>query len=248
MKNLRTLTLLATTVIVINLGLGACAPALSPVYEAPLGSSLPEAYKRLLPAGMETPERLPAKITDPLLLAAWVYLYNQVEPIEIHNDETTSGRQLALYALENNVPVEWGSDEICRGNSCSFRAMCEDEKCVTKYRSKKVNALYLSLRYHEATAEMLPNLAGSMGHELYHHQLPFGPVKTALYEEYWAYKIGGSISKADWATFEGYYPLDEASLVKWFDDHNWQGYTDRDVYPFTLKAEVNQALSVIDNK
>lgn len=234
MNHLRKLTLLAGIIIVVNIALGACAPTVGAVMEAPLGRRLPDTYLNLLPAGMETPDRLPGKITDPLLLAAWVYLYNQVEPIEIHAGETITGRKLALYALENKVPVEWGSDEVCRGNSCSFRVMCEDEKCVAKYHSKKVNTLYMSQRYNEATVEMLPNLAGSLAHELYHHGLPFGPVRTALYEEFWAYKIGGAVSKASWATFEGYDPLNETSLVQWFTDHNWQGYTDRDIYPFTL--------------
>ena len=239
MKKFQTLTVLAGIIIGISMTLQACAPSTSVIMEAPLGERLPEATRDLLPAEMVVPEELPSKINDPLLLAAWVILYNQVEPIEIHNGETINGRQIAEYALDNNVPVLWGSDEICRGNSCSYRTMCQDQRCVDKYKSKKASTLYMSLRYHEASAEMLRNLAGSMGHELYHHQLPFGPVRTSLYEEYWAYKIGGAISKADWATFDGYEPLKESSLVQWFTDHNWQGYTDRDVYPFTLNVQVS---------
>src|SRR3990170_3767681 len=133
---------------------------LDQVYEMPVASNLPDTYRSLLPETYEVPDQLPATIQDPLLLAAWVYLYNQTEAITIHNAVTVSGRSLAEYVLERKVPVTWSSDEICRGNSCSFRPICRDAECIAKTRTNKVNTLYLSPRYNEATREMLPNLAG----------------------------------------------------------------------------------------
>jgi hypothetical protein len=212
---------------------------LGEVYEMPLAGSLPADARSLLPAAYEVPANLPAKISDPLLLAAWVYLYNQEDSISIHNGESLSGHDLAEYALKRQVPVAWGSDEICRGNSCSVRPICKDAKCVRKYKADKVNTIYLSQRYYEATPEALVKMAGSLAHELYHHQLPFGPVYTSLYEEYWAYKIGGTISQASWADFEGYDPLQATCLKQWFSDHNWQGFSDSDLYPFTLTVKAD---------
>jgi hypothetical protein len=212
------------------------AVELSEVYEIPLSSSLEETYTRLLPAGFVVPDDLPAKIDDPLLLTAWVYLYNHSEPITIHNGQTVSGRELAEYARTQRIPILWSSEDICRNNSCSIRPACKDATCVAKFKNKKTITIYLSPRYQEESVEMLPNLAGSLAHELYHHQLPFGPMKTSLYEEYWAYFIGGSISKASWATFDGYNPLQAACLKQWFSDHNWKGLSDHDLYPFTLEG------------
>lgn len=242
----RKLTILAWVWIGVSMSIAACAPDGYEIHEAFVESKQQEIYLDLLPDGMHVPDHFPAQIQDPLLLTAWVFLYNQSELIEIHAGERTSGREMAEYADEDNVPVQWGSEEICRGNSCSLRTICEDEGCVARYRSKETAIIYLSLRYHEASVDMLPNLAGSLAHELYHHQLPFGPVKTSLYEEYWAYKIGGTISKAAWASFEGYDPQDRASLEMWFTDHSWQGVSDRDIYPFTLsmKASGESAMGV----
>lgn len=236
-----TLTITSLTILILNIILNATSQPkveMSEVYEIPLASnqasSLPADYQSLLPAGFVTPEKLPAKISDPLLLTAWVYLYNLSEPITIYNGQTTSGRELAEYARTQRVPIQWGSDDICRGNSCSVRPTCPDAACVAKFKNNKTITIYLSQRYQENSTEMLRNLAGSMAHELYHHTLPFGPVKTSLYEEYWAYYIGGSISKASWATFDGYNPLQAACLTQWFSDHSWKGLNDHDLYPFTL--------------
>jgi hypothetical protein len=210
-----------------------------PIYELPLSGSQPQDALDLLPKGYAVPERLPAKISDPLLLAAWVYLYNQTDAITIHDGETISGHELAVYALEREVPVEWGSDEICRGNSCSVRKICKNIWCVKTSLNTKVATIYVSQRYYETTPEAIAMIAGTMGHELYHHQLPFGPVYSSLYEEFWAYTIGGTISQADWADFEGYNPLKAACLKQWFTERNWKGFTDSDLYPFTVDLDVD---------
>jgi hypothetical protein len=211
----------------------------TPVMEAPAKDRLPNAFRELLPSDTEVPAKLPKNITDPMLLAAWVFLYNQTDAIAIHDHIVVSGRSLAEYALKINIEVLWGSDEICNGNSCSLRPRCPDAACVADYKRNKYNPLYISQRYNETTPEMLVKLAGSLAHELYHYQWPFGPVETTLYEEYWAYYIGSQIRQDGWGDFSSYNPYNAACLKNWFTDRGVKGYYTVQVYPFTLKTPVD---------
>jgi hypothetical protein len=228
------LTIALNTAIPQNSGLSEAA-----VMEAPLKDRLPSAYRELLPQDTEIPARLPAKITDPFLLAAWVVLYNQTDPITIHDQITLSGRSLAEIVLAKNVEILWSSNEICNGNSCSLRPTCKDAACVVSYKRTKLNPVYISLRYNEETPEMLVKLAGSLAHELYHYQWPFGPIETTLFEEYWAYYIGSQIRQDHWGEFNSYNPYNAACLKSWFADMAVQGYYTAQAYPFTLKADVD---------
>src|SRR5260370_42227860 len=54
-----------------------------------------------LPSDVTVPASLPANIQDPMLLEAWVRLYNHIEPIQLWDGSTVTGRQLALYALDH---------------------------------------------------------------------------------------------------------------------------------------------------
>jgi len=241
MKKIIILTNLIITVI-----LAACSPgqtsssSVDEIYELPLDDT----YMALLPDGYEIPAALPATIEDPHLLAAWVFLYNQTDPITIHDGMTITGRELAQLVVEIGILVRWGSEEECNGNSCARRFTCPDMDCIENYQSEKVYPIYISQRFQDSENITLARLAGSVAHELYHHTLPFGPVSTNLYEEYWAYYIGAQVEKARWAIFERYDPNSEACLMAWFRVHGQTGYFGSDVYPMTLDTAVNTTSEV----
>ena len=228
--------------------LAACSSnnpqSINHIQELPLASRLPEAFRSLLPEDYEIPAKLPQTIEDPHILAAWIYLYNQTAPIIVHDGSSLTGRSLAETVLNQNIPVQWGSDEICNGNSCSKRFICEDADCIENFQAEKVYPIYISQRYQDTTNITLARLAGSLAHELYHHQLPFGPVDTSLYEEYWAYYVGAQIEQAKWAIFEGYNPNSSACLKAWFRSHGQTGYFGSDEYPSTLQIEVDRTSEV----
>ena len=230
--------------------LAACSPdqnhpqSSSTILERPLAVNLPEPYRSLLPAGYEIPTQLPSTIEDPHLLAAWIYLYNQTETISLYDNKSLTGRSLAEYVIERSVRIQWGAESICNGNSCAQRFICTDEACVAKYTADKVYPIFVSLRYKDTTQTTLARLAGSLAHELYHHQLPFGPVDTSLYEEYWAYYVGAQIEKATWAIFDQYNPNTTACLYAWFRSHGQTGYFGADEYPFTLKTAVDRTSEI----
>jgi hypothetical protein len=87
-------------------------------------------------------------------------------------------------------------------------------------------------------------LAGALAHELYHRTQPFGPVVSSLYEEYWAYYVGAKIAHIEWLKFDGYDPDIGACLRAWFVDHAHMKYLAKDIYPITLKSEVDTTSEV----
>jgi hypothetical protein len=213
---------------------------LTDILEAPLAERLPEHYQTMLPEGMPIPDRLPRKIEDPFLLSAWIYLYNQTEPIQVQDNIVLSGRSLAEYLLKNNLEVSWGSDEICNGNSCSRRPACLAADCVEYYtRRRKMNPIYIAQRYRQESPEMLVVLAGSLAHEAYHHHWYFGPLDTTLFEEYWAYKVGAQIRQDGWGAFDHYDPTNASCLQAWHKDQGVQGYYTVEPYPFTLETAID---------
>jgi hypothetical protein len=234
------------TNLIITIILAACSPdkissiSENDIYELPLN----DPYMTLLPAEYEIPADMPTTIEDPHLLAAWVFLYNQTEPITIHDGRTIIGRDLALRVIELGILVRWGSEEECGGNSCARRFACHDMDCIENYQPEKIYPIYLSQRYQDTKNVTLARLAGSLAHELYHHTLPFGPVSTNLYEEYWAYYIGAQVEKARWAIFDRYNPNSTACLMAWFRVHGQTGYFGSDVYPMTLDTPVDTTSEV----
>src|SRR5258708_8439002 len=58
-----------------------------------------------LPSDVTVPASLPANIKDPMLLEAWVRLYNHTEPIQLWHGSTVPRPQLALYALPHYLPI-----------------------------------------------------------------------------------------------------------------------------------------------
>ena len=230
--------------------LAACSPdgetnqLLNSIQELPLANRLPDQYLSLLPTDYIIPEILPITIEDPYLLTAWIYLYNQTESISVPDHLNLSGRSLAETVIEQNIPIQWGDDTICNGNSCAKRYICQDIECAANYQADKVYPIYVSQRYQDREKTTLARLAGSLAHELYHYQLPFGPVDTSLYEEYWAYYVGAQIEQAKWAIFDRYNPNSSACLKAWFRSHGQTGYFGADEYPMTLQAEVDRTSEI----
>ena len=214
------------------------------IFELPFYDQIPDTYRNLLPSEYTVPAQIPETITDPHLLVAWIYLYNQVEPFPIHDGSMLTGRELAMVIIEQNVPVTWGSEPICHGNSCAIRFMCNNMECVENYTPDQVYPIYIAQRYQDTEKITLARMAGSLAHELYHHLSPFGPVPSSLYEEYWAYYVGAQIEHAKWAIFEGYNPNIEACLMAWFRVHGQKGYFGSDVYPMTLDHPVDTTSEV----
>jgi hypothetical protein len=226
--------------LIVLTALAACSPEtghpqpVTAIYEMPLANPLPEAYRSLLPPGTEIPAPLPKTIADPYLLTAWVYLYNQTDPITIHDGLHITGRDLAKLVFEQEIEVLWGSEDNCGGNSCAPRSVCYDLDCVANNNYVKIYPVYISQRYQDTGKFPLSQLAGGLAHELYHRSQPFGPVAPSQYEEYWAYYIGAQVAQIDWLTFKGYDSLDAACLKAWFLDNGTSSYAGIDPYPITL--------------
>jgi hypothetical protein len=245
MKKIITLTNL-----VFLITLAACDPkpndpfSMNVALELLLNDHLPEIYRSLLPIEYIMPTQLPSTINDPHLFVAWIYLYNQNDPITIHDGSTLTGRDLAMVVIERSVPVSWGSKLICNGNSCAKRFACENMECVENFKPDEVYPIYISQRYQDTENITLARLAGSLAHELYHYILPFDSVQTSLYEEYWAFYIGAQVEQAKWAIFDPYDPNTAACLMAWFRVHGQKGYFGSDIYPMTLETPVDTTSEV----
>lgn len=199
-----------------------------------------KAYQSFLPQAYQTPAQLPSKIQDPLLLTAWLYLYNQQEPIEIHDGIIVTGRTLAQFALENDIAVVWNPGEICNGTSCARRYICSTQACLDSYTSTEPQIIYLTPELQDNTPKSFGYLIKTLAHELYHLTLPFGPVATSLYEEYWAFYIGTQVSKTGWMEFDLYDPLKAVCLERWFLVYGLERYDNTEAYPVSLPAQVDQ--------
>ncbi len=62
-------------------------------------------------------------IQDPYILDGLSYLGSLTDPIQLPDGDSISGAALVQFIIEDNIPVVWGSDEICGGSSCS-RMVC----------------------------------------------------------------------------------------------------------------------------
>lgn len=62
----------------------------------------------------------------------------------------------------------------------------------------------------------IQKIAGSLAHEIFHHTEPFGKVRSSLFEEYWAYKIGDSLSGGSWVPLVNGDEYKPTCLRQWF--------------------------------
>lgn len=237
----KTLNLLPLIVIITSLLLSACQnQTASTEYIQELNTSgrQPKINLDLLPEDAVIPQSLPNTIRDPLLLTAWVYLYNQDEPFQMWDGSSLSGQMLAQFIIEHKITVKWGSAEICNNNSCTPRPVCSDEKCLAKYTEIGDYPIRIALRFQDSQADDLPTLAGSLAHEIYHHMEPHGKIRSTLFEEYWAFYTGKQISGDPTLDFKGYKPLNPTCLKLWLSQNDRTGY-ELEMYPASILDHVD---------
>jgi hypothetical protein len=212
------------TLILTSLILVILSQIILPAHAAGAKSkTLPDATLQLLPAGTRIPDDLPAKITDPQLLAGWIYLYYQTTALPSWDGSGLTGKALAEYLRDQQVTVRWNTGDLGNGYSCTARVVC-NWLCKLGGKVHNSNPILIDLRYQDPQKSNLARLAGSLAHETYHHMLPFGPGDDTLYEEYYAFLTGSSIAQIDQQDFTGINPLKAACLKQFFAN------TGRDYY------------------
>jgi len=202
---------------------------ISEMMAAPVSRESAWKYLDSQPITLSMPDELPTTINDPLLMAAWIYIYNQENPFEIWDGSLVSGRMLAEYVLNNKVPVLWSTPEHCNGNSCTPRLFCAEEPCSEKY--PEVTSIYLTPTLKKISGAEITKLVDQMAHEIFHHTKQFGWVADTTYEEYWAFYVGAQVSQSTWTDFDSYSSTNIACLKLWFVNHNLQVYFRFDPYP-----------------
>jgi hypothetical protein len=196
---------------------------------------VPAGTLALLPAGTQIPDALPSGITDPTLLAGWIYLYNQTGSLPTWDGKALSGKALAEYLRDQKVKVVWNTTTECRGFSCTARVICS-LRCKLGLSIRNSNPILIATSYQDPAAWDIARLAGSLAHETYHHMLPFGPGEDTLYEEYWSYVTGAYVSKIDVEDFDGYNPLTAACLKQYFSSTGRDYYNGMIAFPAAVAA------------
>jgi len=179
-----------------------------------------------LPLGLSVPDRLPRAIRDPQLLTAWIELYNHTEPIALWDGRTLTGRDLAQFVLDNDIPVVWDTNGVCGASSCSVLT-CTDAGCTYADQSAGVDPLYIRPTLQGDSLGTLNALA----HEIFHRTQPFGAVADTKFEEYWAYRVGNAIAPKTWPVFDGYDPLVSGWLFLWLANNHMGAYYPLADYP-----------------
>jgi len=189
-----------------------------------------------LPPGVVVPNRLPTQIRDPHLLVAWIELYNHTEPITLWDGRTLTGRDLAQFVFDNEIPVVWDADNVCGGSSCSVLT-CTDAGCVYAGQSPGVDPLYIRPTLQGDAVGTLNALA----HEIFHRTQPFGVVADTKFEEYWAFRVGNLIAPKTWPVFDGYDPMVSGWLFLWLRDNGMGAYYSLADYPPVIEQRLASA-------
>lgn len=211
------------------------------VSHTPAASSNPPtapraAAQRHLPADVALPAALPAQITDPILLEAWIRLYNATEPFELWEGQTVTGRALAENLRDRDIPVVWDTDGVCGNASCTHQ-YCVEERCTYEDGQPGVDAIHM----YPGQAGNLPALIATLAHESFHRTQPFGPVRVTKFEEFWACRISAEFDAQTGFKFEGYDPLVLGWLILWIRDNNFTPYYALPNYPPDIAAELGTA-------
>ena len=190
-----------------------------------------------LPAGLTVPDSLPAGVQDPILLEAWLRLYNHQEPIALWGGSTVTGRQLAQFALDHNLPIVWDTGRVCKGGDCSLR-YCEPDSVVCAFEDRLhpgVKPIYIAPIADPRGANM-QFLVGTLAHEIFHRTQPFGAVTDTKFEEYWAFRIGAAIGRNAAPNFDGINPLVSGELYIWLLKNKMSFYYGLPEYPASAAA------------
>jgi hypothetical protein len=189
-----------------------------------------------LPPDVMLPSALPAAIQDPILLEAWVRLYNHQDPIKLWDGSTLTGQSLAKYLLTHGIPVVWDTGNACGGGSCSLITCAPGPAGPCTYADSKTSEAPIYVR----TAERgdMAALVDTLAHEIFHRTQPFGAVPDTRFEEYWAFRIEYHIAPESWLTFGAYDPLDPNHLNLWIRDNGLEPYFQMPEYPASVAALV----------
>jgi hypothetical protein len=222
----KTLTTSALTIIIVAIVSGAVSFA-RPVGAAAAAQTASRAVALPdLPPGLLLPDRLPKNIRDPQLLTAWIELYNHAEPIALWDGHDLTGRDLAQFVLDHNIPVTWDATGVCGGGSCSVLSLTAGG-WVYDRQVPGVDPIFIQPTLRPDSVGVLNALA----HEIFHRTQPFGPVADTQFEEYWAYRVGNAIASKPWPVFDGYDPLVSGWLFLWLRDNNLGAYYPLASYP-----------------
>ena len=188
-----------------------------------------------LPVNTQTPQSWPAIIQDPQILAAWVYLYTHDQTIQIWDGKQVTTRNLAQLALDHHFVIEWSTPDNCQF-SCTDRPICdEDHTCVDP--SLMEYGIFLNPELRQSTDIVM--IAGTLAHELFHHSEPFGKGKDTLFEEYWAFSIGSSITGDYLAALQTASVYQPHCLEQWFNGNSRREFYQMPVYP--------QAIAILED-
>jgi len=189
-----------------------------------------------LPPGLVVPAQLPASLTDPDVLVAWIKLYSHAEPIPLWDGRTLTGRELAQFLLGERIPVVWDVGGICGGHSCSVKHYSWFG-WVFEGQAPGVDPIYLRPALQTDPHGLLMVLA----HEIFHRTQPFGAVPDSQFEEYWSFRIGNAIAPAVWPVFDGYDPILSRGLLTWLRDNNIGAYASFPAFPPTFDGAIVSA-------
>jgi hypothetical protein len=194
----------------------------------------------LLPAGTLIPDELPTTITDPILLAGWVYLFHQQEPLSLWDEKPLTGREIAKAVIDLNVNIQWNTNNECNGSSCTERPVCRlDSTCKPAGENLGHVDIVIAARYQDRNSFNISKLAGTIAHEMVHYLMPFGGPDDTLYEEFWAFAVGSQISKNTTLDFEGYNPLKESCLKLWYHANQRDFYRFLPSYPPSIQPSAD---------
>lgn len=202
-----------------------------------IGLTTPKLFSKLAPK--ETVSQQSPAILDPMILQAWYKLDQQTQPVRLWDGRIISGHDLAQFAVKHAIRIVWGSADICNGNSCSRQSCTREGYCSQFLKDSRQHPIYITPTLRD-NQNLLDELVDTLGHELFHYTLPFGPVDDTLFEEYLALYVGAVVSGKGLTEFEQTNPYQPACLALWFFNHNmYDGYRQLFVYPAKVIAEVD---------
>jgi hypothetical protein len=184
-------------------------------------------WKRTRPASSEQG----SPIQDPFLQEGWNNLRSHQELIQLPNGDVISGQVLADFILNNQIPVVWGSQDICGGGSCSIMYCGPEGNCSYENGQPGIEPIYINPSVQTQGVGRMARLTQELGHETFHRMQYFGLKSDSQLEEYWAFYVGAQIVQADWPKFDGVDPQDPEQLQMWFKIHALNGYLDLPLYP-----------------
>ncbi|MEP7358578.1 MAG: hypothetical protein ABI847_15120 [Anaerolineales bacterium] len=200
------------------------------------------AFIKSLPADVVVPAELPAAIQDPMLLEAWIRLYNQTQPVQLWDGSQISGRVLAQFALVAGLPVVWDVNGVCGGGSCSpHSCVAGQDVCDFEVDGQPGNDPIYIKPMAQPYGQGMVDLVSTLAHEIYHRTQPFGAVHDTRFEEYWAYFVGEKVSGAKTITFGAYNPRDAGHLNLWIKVNRLDGYYSLAEYPARVAASISAA-------